>query len=106
MLAMSSHPNICAPRHRHIRLLNAIDIVSELLREASDRGCALALFVLPGGEFRVMKATGMAYDGVLMHDPASLVGVYTGAAEQQEIIDDIYARCEQLGMEWPLVPEI
>lgn len=101
-----SNAHACAPSRRRIHRRDADDVACELLIEARARGYPLALFLLPNCEFAIKAARSYGYEHALRHDPSSLVGVYTGEAAKVDLIADIYARAEELGIEWPTLPLI
>lgn len=98
---MTGYSTIAADRHRKIRLLDADDVAAQLLEQARERPCRMALFVTPDGDFLAAQHDSERYGHLLAKFEHSLVGIYSGDAMKVDVLEDIWARCEQIGMEWP-----
>jgi hypothetical protein len=65
----------------------ALHVIDELLR----RQPPLALFFLPNGRAKIIKANGIEFARMLHWNRLSLVGVYNNDARLENIIDDLLA---------------
>lgn len=99
---MSAYPPTVADHHkpRRLRESDALDVAKELLSWARQQNCALCLWLLPDGDYRITAAAGMAFDGLYAHNRASLIGTYKGDAMACDVVEDVWVRAEQIELEW------
>lgn len=97
---MIGSPAITLDRHR-VRQRDAEDVVELLLEETRKSGASLALWVQASGEFKVTADGGPAHAYMREHEPRALVGLYGPDAYKADILEAVWKRCEQIGMEWP-----
>ena len=97
---MIGSPAISLDRKR-VRQCDADDLVAAMLQMSRERHERLALFVLASGEFKVTTANGPGFDYLSEHEPRAFVGSFGPDAFKVDVLEAVWKRCEQIGMEWP-----
>lgn len=88
------------PHSRRIRRCDAQDVADELIRRCQEIHRPQALFVLPTGEFGFASVDEPEFVECFTEFNRMFCGVYTDDVCRGVVVDDIRARCEDIGIEW------